>query len=43
MTFGDLTMVMIYVAMFGSARQVDKRTAARIWQMLVAGHLVIGI
>jgi len=43
MSFGDLAMVMIYVAMFGSARQADEGTAAHIWQMLVAGHWVIGV
>jgi len=41
MSFGALITVIIYVAMFGPARQADEGTAAHIWQILMAGQLPI--
>ena len=41
MSFGAFVTVLIYVAMFGAARQVDEGTAAHIWQILMAGQLPI--
>lgn len=39
MSFGALATVLIYVAMFGTARQTDEGTAAHIWQILMAGQI----
>ena len=41
MSFGAFATVIIYVAIFGTARQTDEGTAAHIWQMLMAGQLPI--
>ncbi len=41
MSFSALATVVIYVAMFGTARQADENTAAHIWQILMAGQLPI--
>jgi DNA-binding CsgD family transcriptional regulator len=41
MSFGALTTVLIYVAMFGPAPQADEGTAAHIWQILMAGQMPI--
>jgi DNA-binding CsgD family transcriptional regulator len=41
MSFGALATVLIYVAMFGAARQADEGTAAHIWQILMAGQIPI--
>ena len=41
MSFGALATVIIYVALFGTARQADEGTAAHIWQILMAGQLPI--
>jgi hypothetical protein len=41
MSFGALATVLIYVAMFGAARQTDEGTAAHIWQILMAGQIPI--
>ena len=41
MSFGALATVLIYVAIFGPARQADEGTAAHIWQILMAGQLPI--
>jgi DNA-binding CsgD family transcriptional regulator len=41
MSFGALATVIIYVAMFGTARQADEGTAAHIWQILMAGQIPI--
>ena len=41
MSFGALATVLIYVAMFGIARQADEGTAAHIWQILMAGQIPI--
>jgi DNA-binding CsgD family transcriptional regulator len=40
-SFGALATVLIYVAMFGAARQADEGTAAHIWQILMAGQIPI--
>jgi DNA-binding CsgD family transcriptional regulator len=41
MSFCALATVIIYVAMFGTARQADEGTAAHIWQILMAGQIPI--
>jgi len=41
MSFAAFATVLIYVAMFGPARQADEGTAAHIWQILMAGQLPI--
>ncbi len=41
MSLGAFAMVLIYVAMFGTARQADEGTAAHIWQILMAGQIPI--
>jgi hypothetical protein len=41
MSFGAFVTVLIYVAMFGVARQADEGTAAHIWQILMAGQIPI--
>jgi DNA-binding CsgD family transcriptional regulator len=41
MSFAALATVLIYVAVFGPARQTDEGTAAHIWQILMAGQLPI--
>ena len=41
MSFGALATVIVYVAIFGTARQTDEGTAAHIWQMLMAGQIPI--
>jgi DNA-binding CsgD family transcriptional regulator len=41
MSFCALATVLIYVAMFGAARQADEGTAAHIWQILMAGQIPI--
>jgi DNA-binding CsgD family transcriptional regulator len=41
MSFGALATVLIYVAVFGPARQADEGTAAHIWQILMAGQIPI--
>ena len=41
MSFGAFATVLIYVAMFGAARQADEGIAAHIWQMLMAAQIPI--
>lgn len=41
MSLGAFATVIIYVAIFGTARQPDEGTAAHIWQILVAGQLPV--
>ncbi len=41
MSFSALATVVIYVAMFGTARQADENAAAHIWQILMAGQIPI--
>jgi len=41
MSFAALATVLIYVAIFGTARQPDEGTAAHIWQILMAAQIPI--
>jgi hypothetical protein len=41
MSFAALATVLIYVALFGVARQADEGTAAHIWQILMAAQIPI--
>jgi DNA-binding CsgD family transcriptional regulator len=41
MSFGALATLIVYVAIFGTARQTDEGTAAHIWQLLMAGQIPI--
>ena len=41
MSFAALATVLIYIAMFGVARQADEGTAAHIWQILMAAQIPI--
>jgi hypothetical protein len=41
MSLGAFATVIVYVAIFGTARQADEGTAAHIWQILVAGQLPV--
>jgi hypothetical protein len=41
MSVAALAIVIIYAAMFGTARQSDEGTAAHLWQLLMAGQLPI--
>lgn len=41
MSFAALATVLVHVAMFGVAREVDEGTAAHIWQILMAAQIPI--
>ena len=41
MSFCAFATVLVYVALFGAARQADEGTAAHIWQILMAGQIPI--
>ena len=41
MSIAAVSIVIVYVAMFGTARQDDEGTAAHLWQLLIAGQLPI--
>ena len=41
MSIAALSIVIVYVSMFGTARQEDEGTAAHLWQLLIAGQLPI--
>jgi DNA-binding CsgD family transcriptional regulator len=41
MSFGAFATVLIYVFLFGTARQADEGTAAHLWQILMAGQIPI--
>lgn len=41
MSFTALAIVLLYVIMFGTARQADEGTAAHLWQLLMAGQIPI--
>ena len=41
MSLAAFTKVLVYVAIFGPARQADEGTAAHIWQILMAGQIPI--
>jgi hypothetical protein len=39
MSLAALTVVLLHIVMFGTAREADEGTAAHIWQLLMAGQL----
>ncbi|HSL24084.1 MAG TPA: hypothetical protein VK886_21300 [Vicinamibacterales bacterium] len=41
MSAAALVTIIVYVAMFGTARQSDEGTAAHIWQLLMAAQVPI--
>jgi hypothetical protein len=41
MSLAAVTVVVIHIALFGTARQPDEGTAAHLWQLLMAGQLPI--
>ena len=41
MSLAALTIVIIHISRFGTAREPDEGTAAHLWQMLMAGQLPI--
>ena len=41
MSVTALVVVLIYAAMFGTARQPDEGAAAHIWQLLMAGQVPV--
>jgi len=41
MSLAALTIVLVYAATFGTARQSDEGTAAHLWQLLMAAQLPI--
>jgi hypothetical protein len=41
MSLGALTVVLIHIAFYGSAREADEGTATHLWQLLMALQLPI--
>lgn len=41
MSFAAIATLVIYIALFGTARQADEGTAAHLWQLLMAGQAPI--
>jgi hypothetical protein len=41
MSAAALTVVIVHVAMSGTARQADEGTAAHVWQLLMAGQVPV--
>ena len=41
MSLFAVAVVMIHIALFGTARQSDEGTAAHLWQLLMAGQVPI--
>jgi hypothetical protein len=41
MSLAAIGVVLIHIAMFGTARQPDEGSAAHIWQLLMAGQVPI--
>jgi len=41
MSLAALTTVLVHLALFGPARQVDEGTGAHLWQLLMAGQAPI--
>jgi len=39
MSLAALTVVLIHIVLFGTAREADEGAAAHIWQLLMAGQL----
>ena len=41
MSLGALTVVLVHVALVGTAREADEGTAAHIWQLLMAAQVPV--
>lgn len=41
MSFAALAVVLIHIALYGTAREADEGTAAHLWQLLMAFQLPI--
>lgn len=41
MSIAAIAVIVIYIALFGTARQEDEGTAAHLWQLLMAGQLPV--
>jgi hypothetical protein len=41
MSIAALAIVIVYAAMFGTARQADEGTSAHLWQLLMAGQVPV--
>jgi len=41
MSLTALTIVLIHIALFGHAREVDEGTTAHLWQILMAGQMPV--
>ncbi len=41
MSFAALAIVLVHIAISGVAREADERTAAHLWQLLMAGQLPV--
>ncbi len=41
MSLASLVVVLVHVAMFGTAHAADEGTAAHLWQILIAGQLPV--
>ena len=41
MSFGALTVLLVHLALFGTARESDEGAAAHVWQLLMAGQVPI--
>ena len=41
MSFTALAIVLVYLILFGTARQADEGTAAHLWQLLMAAQIPI--
>ena len=41
MSLAALSVVVVHIAMFGTARQSDEGTAAHLWQLLMAAQIPV--
>ena len=41
MSVAALAVVLAHIAIFGAVREADEGTAARVWQLLMAGHVPV--
>jgi hypothetical protein len=41
MSLTALTLVLVHIALFGTAREPDEGTAAHLWQILMAGQMPV--
>jgi flagellar biosynthesis protein FliQ len=41
MSLTALTLVLVHIAIFGAAREVDEGTTAHLWQILMAGQMPV--